>query len=217
MVKRHLTPAGPRSRLPSPPLPARGTMSASDPAFLSATELMLHYLRDAVAGGGCKGLPGSGSGAGTIRSTPSVWSTRRARLRRPRPRRALAEGRASGWSTVSRRRSRTWCSRAAGRFAAAATPPPSIRQPWRCARHGAAARGRGRVLGSTTTPEFGWKAVTDNPLGHFARNPWNIAMTPGGSSGGAASRQLWAWARCMSAPTAAARSGSRPASAASWA
>ena len=42
------------------------------------------------------------------------------------------------------------------------------------------------LLGSTTTPEFGWKAVTDNPLGHIARNPWNIAMTPGGSSGGAA-------------------------------
>ncbi|MEK0082486.1 amidase [Benzoatithermus flavus] len=42
------------------------------------------------------------------------------------------------------------------------------------------------LLGSTTTPEFGWKAVTDNPLGEIARNPWNPALTPGGSSGGAA-------------------------------
>ena len=42
------------------------------------------------------------------------------------------------------------------------------------------------LLGSTTTPEFGWKAVTDNPLGQLARNPWNLALTPGGSSGGAA-------------------------------
>ena len=32
----------------------------------------------------------------------------------------------------------------------------------------------------------GWKAVTDNPLGHLARNPWNTDHTPGGSSGGAA-------------------------------
>jgi aspartyl-tRNA(Asn)/glutamyl-tRNA(Gln) amidotransferase subunit A len=42
------------------------------------------------------------------------------------------------------------------------------------------------LLGSTTTPEFGWKGVTDNPLGHVARNPWDVARTPGGSSGGAA-------------------------------
>ena len=42
------------------------------------------------------------------------------------------------------------------------------------------------LLGSTTTPEFGWKGVTDNPLGQIARNPWDLARTPGGSSGGAA-------------------------------
>jgi aspartyl-tRNA(Asn)/glutamyl-tRNA(Gln) amidotransferase subunit A len=42
------------------------------------------------------------------------------------------------------------------------------------------------LLGSTSTPEFGWKGVTDNPLGQIARNPWNPALTPGGSSGGAA-------------------------------
>jgi len=42
------------------------------------------------------------------------------------------------------------------------------------------------ILGKTTTPEFGWKGVTDNPLTGITRNPWNPEMTPGGSSGGAA-------------------------------
>lgn len=42
------------------------------------------------------------------------------------------------------------------------------------------------LLGKTTTPELGWKAVTDNPLGQVARNPWDLARTAGGSSGGAA-------------------------------
>jgi amidase/aspartyl-tRNA(Asn)/glutamyl-tRNA(Gln) amidotransferase subunit A len=41
-------------------------------------------------------------------------------------------------------------------------------------------------LGITTTPEFGWKALTDGPLTGVTRNPWNPALTPGGSSGGAA-------------------------------
>jgi aspartyl-tRNA(Asn)/glutamyl-tRNA(Gln) amidotransferase subunit A len=42
------------------------------------------------------------------------------------------------------------------------------------------------LLGKTTTPEFGWKGVTDSPLTGITRNPWNHAKTPGGSSGGAA-------------------------------
>ncbi len=41
-------------------------------------------------------------------------------------------------------------------------------------------------LGKTTTPEFGWKGVTDSPLTGVTRNPWNTGLTPGGSSGGAA-------------------------------
>ncbi|HML08980.1 MAG TPA: amidase family protein [Xanthobacteraceae bacterium] len=40
-------------------------------------------------------------------------------------------------------------------------------------------------VGQTTTPEFGWKALTDSPLTGVTRNPWNPEMTPGGSSGGA--------------------------------
>ncbi len=39
-------------------------------------------------------------------------------------------------------------------------------------------------LGSTTTPEFGWKGVTDSPLTGITRNPWDVTKTPGGSSGG---------------------------------
>ncbi len=42
------------------------------------------------------------------------------------------------------------------------------------------------LLGKTTTPERGWKGVTDNPLGDIARNPHDPSKTAGGSSGGAA-------------------------------
>ncbi len=42
------------------------------------------------------------------------------------------------------------------------------------------------LLGKTTTPEFGWKGVTDSPLTGVTLNPWDERLTPGGSSGGAA-------------------------------
>ena len=42
------------------------------------------------------------------------------------------------------------------------------------------------LVGKTTTPEFGWKGVTDSPLTGITRNPWNPKKTPGGSSGGSA-------------------------------
>ena len=42
------------------------------------------------------------------------------------------------------------------------------------------------VIGKTTTPEFAWKGVTDNTLTGITRNPHDPALTPGGSSGGAA-------------------------------
>jgi aspartyl-tRNA(Asn)/glutamyl-tRNA(Gln) amidotransferase subunit A len=61
-------------------------------------------------------------------------------------------------------------------------------QPWeedappvaRLREHGAV------LLGKTTMPEFGWKALGDSPLTGVTRNPWNLAHTPGGSSAGAA-------------------------------
>src|SRR5205807_9841621 len=42
------------------------------------------------------------------------------------------------------------------------------------------------LLGKTTTPEFGWKAVCDSPLTGITRNPWDERKPSGGSSGGAA-------------------------------
>jgi len=51
----------------------------------------------------------------------------------------------------------------------------------------AALRRHGAVLvGKTTTPQFGWKAVTDSPLTGVTRNPWDPSKTSGGSSGGSA-------------------------------
>lgn len=41
-------------------------------------------------------------------------------------------------------------------------------------------------VGKTTTPEFGWKGVTDSPLTGVTRNPWDTSTTSGGSSGGSA-------------------------------
>jgi aspartyl-tRNA(Asn)/glutamyl-tRNA(Gln) amidotransferase subunit A len=40
------------------------------------------------------------------------------------------------------------------------------------------------LLGKVTTPDHGWKGVTDSPLTGITRNPWNLAKTAGGSSGG---------------------------------
>jgi len=61
-------------------------------------------------------------------------------------------------------------------------------QPWnedapsvaRLREHGAV------FIGKTTTPEFGWKGVTDSPVTGITRNPWDPERTSGGSSGGAA-------------------------------
>ncbi len=41
------------------------------------------------------------------------------------------------------------------------------------------------MLGKTNTPTLGWVGVTDNLLFGVTRNPWSLAHTPGGSSGGA--------------------------------
>ncbi|MEU4494731.1 amidase [Streptomyces sp. NPDC023998] len=48
-------------------------------------------------------------------------------------------------------------------------------------------RAHGAVfLGKTTTPEFGWKGVTDSPRHGVTGNPYDPARTAGGSSGGSA-------------------------------
>jgi aspartyl-tRNA(Asn)/glutamyl-tRNA(Gln) amidotransferase subunit A len=76
----------------------------------------------------------------------------------------------SGWPTL--RGSRT--TDAAGPWTVDAPAVARLRE------HGAV------LLGKTTTPEWGWKAVTDSPLTGVTRNPWDPSRTPGGSSGGAA-------------------------------
>ena len=46
-------------------------------------------------------------------------------------------------------------------------------------------RAAGCVLfGKTTTPEFGWKGMTDSPLRGVTRNPWNLQRTPGAPPAG---------------------------------
>jgi Asp-tRNA(Asn)/Glu-tRNA(Gln) amidotransferase A subunit family amidase len=42
------------------------------------------------------------------------------------------------------------------------------------------------IFGKTNTPEFGAKGITEPVAWGPARNPWNLAHTPGGSSGGSA-------------------------------
>ncbi len=42
------------------------------------------------------------------------------------------------------------------------------------------------ILGQTNTPEYGLYPVTESVFRGPARNPWNPARTPGGSSGGSA-------------------------------
>jgi amidase len=42
------------------------------------------------------------------------------------------------------------------------------------------------ILGKTNAPELGTLCVTESEVNGVCRNPWDLALTPGGSSGGAA-------------------------------
>jgi aspartyl-tRNA(Asn)/glutamyl-tRNA(Gln) amidotransferase subunit A len=43
------------------------------------------------------------------------------------------------------------------------------------------------IVGKTNVPEFGYSGVGHNPVFETTRNPWNLDMTPGGSSAGSGS------------------------------
>ena len=66
------------------------------------------------------------------------------------------------------------------------------------------------VIGKTNAAEFGYGAFGHNPLFPTTRNPWDPALTPGGSSAGSAAAVAAASARSRSAATAAARCGCPP-------
>ena len=65
------------------------------------------------------------------------------------------------------------------------------------------------VLGKTNVPEFGYSGTGHSPIAETSRNPWDPAMTPGGSSAGSGVAVATGMARWRWAVTAAARSGSR--------
>ncbi|MGD9920310.1 MAG: amidase [Pseudorhodoplanes sp.] len=69
----------------------------------------------------------------------------------------------------------TWGSRLYADFVPEADEPPIDRL-----RAGGAV-----ILGKTNVPEFTSQGYTDNPLFGPTRNPYDLALTPGGSSGGA--------------------------------
>jgi aspartyl-tRNA(Asn)/glutamyl-tRNA(Gln) amidotransferase subunit A len=70
----------------------------------------------------------------------------------------------------------TWGSRALARFTPANDELPVARL-----------RGAGSiVLGKTNVPEFTLEGYTRNELFGVTRNPWNVELTPGGSTGGGA-------------------------------
>jgi aspartyl-tRNA(Asn)/glutamyl-tRNA(Gln) amidotransferase subunit A len=69
-----------------------------------------------------------------------------------------------------------------GNGSIAADPVPAAADSAPAARIAAA----GAILiGKTTLPEFAHRVLTDSPGWGITRNPWNLAHTPGGSSGGA--------------------------------
>ena len=84
--------------------------------------------------------------------------------------------------------------------------------PKRCAASRPPARS---CLAKTNTPEFAAGANTNNALFGPTRNPWNPALSPAGSSGGSAVAVAAGMVPIAQGTDLAARSASRPRSAAS--
>ena len=66
------------------------------------------------------------------------------------------------------------------------------------------------IVGRTNTPAFSLRWFTRNSLHGHTLNPRNRAITPGGSSGGAAAAVASGIGAMATAPTSAARSATRP-------
>jgi len=74
-------------------------------------------------------------------------------------------------------------------------------------------RGGFVILGKLATSELGALPVTEPDIHDATRNPWNLGVTPGGSSGGSALRSPRACSRSRRGATEQARSAFRPRSA----
>ncbi len=66
------------------------------------------------------------------------------------------------------------------------------------------------IIGKTNTSEFGCKFATDNRVFGATLNPWNLKLSPGGSSGGATAQVSagmgpWPWEMMAAAPSASPR------------
>lgn len=163
-------------------------MTATDPALLSAEALISLYRRKLLspvetvkAALARADRMDAAVGAFALRDDEAALAS--AKASEARWHKGAPQGRVDGIPTtikdltpmqglVSRR----------GSLSTAKDAPQPADAPYvaRLREHGAV------FIGKTTTPEFGWKGVTDNPVGDVARNPWNTAKTAGGSSGGAA-------------------------------
>ena len=164
-----------------------GTDSATDPAYLTATELLAAYRAGTLS-------PVEAAEAVLARierADPEInafclvdpeWTLEAARASAERWRRGEPSGRLDGVPVsikdvlLTRGRPTLRGSRSIDPAGPWTEDAPSVA---RLHEHGAV------PVGKTTTPEFAWKGVTDSPLTGVTRNPWDTSRTPGGSSGGA--------------------------------
>jgi len=72
------------------------------------------------------------------------------------------------------------------------------------------------IFASNSSPEYGFKGVTDSPLNGITRNPWNTERTPGAPPAAPERRWRRGLGPFPSARTAAARCGSRRPARGSW-